>query len=55
MDLLRFLFKSLVFAIESVLGCLTSIIMILMLVCAIGVLVECPRMLKNPSASNVSE
>jgi hypothetical protein len=41
MDLFKFLINSFVFVIESILGILTSIIMILFLMCALGVLVEC--------------
>jgi hypothetical protein len=44
MDLLRFIFGSFAFVIESVMGCMTSIIMILFLMCALGALVECPKM-----------
>jgi hypothetical protein len=45
MDLFRFLIGAFTFVIDSIMGIMTSIILILFLICIIGALVECPRML----------
>jgi hypothetical protein len=48
MDLIKFLFSSFAFVVESIMGLIATFMTILFLMCALGVLVEC-----GPTAAKV--